>query len=59
MRLELSDEETALLDRILSGYLSDLRMEVAGTDSFKLRQELKHEEETIKKLLGDLQTPSP
>ena len=56
MKLELSHHEGTLLHHILTGYLSDLRMEVAGTDSYRMRQDLKSEEEQVKKLLADLKT---
>jgi hypothetical protein len=54
MQLELPAEEAQLLHRILSGYLSDLRMEVAGTDNTKFRQGLKDEEVTVKRWLAAL-----
>ena len=56
MRMDLSKEEAELLRRVLSGYLSDLRMEVAGTDSPSFRQGLKDEEITIKKLISELES---
>lgn len=34
--------------------MSDLRMEIADTDSMQLRQDLKHEEALLKKLLQQL-----
>lgn len=55
MQLALGTEETELLLRILHGYLSDLRMEIAGTESFDFRQGLKQDEERIKALLGRLE----
>lgn len=55
MRFDLTNEEAQLLHRVLSGYLSDLRMEVAGTDSPSFRQGLKDEEIVIKKLISGLE----
>ncbi len=54
MELALQPEEVALLRRILSNYLSDLRMEIADTERYDLRQELKRDEEVIKSLLARL-----
>lgn len=54
MELALQPEEVALLQRILSNYLSDLRMEIADTERYDLRQELKRDEEMIKSLLARL-----
>ena len=51
MELTLGPEDAALLERILSGYLSDLRMEIAATDSAEWRREMKHEEDRIGALL--------
>ena len=55
MKLELTQGNATLLARILSGYLSDLRMEVAGTDKKSFRDELKREEEIIKSLIAAIQ----
>lgn len=57
MELALQPEEVALLRRILSNYLSDLRMEIADTERYDLRQELKRDEEMIKSLLARLAAP--
>jgi hypothetical protein len=54
-KIELTnDESTALVD-ILDSYLSDLRMEVADTDSKDLRDDLKAREQFITVLLSKLQ----
>ena len=55
MPMTLDAQEAALVHKILAAYLSDLRMEISGTDSYSLRQELKHDEERIKALLVRLQ----
>ena len=49
--MELSSDEAALLARILAGYLSDLRMEVADTDNAAMRRALKAEEDVVRSLL--------
>jgi hypothetical protein len=50
----LTQEEAATLSRILGNSVSDLRMEIAHTDSWQFRQNLKHEEVLLKKLLEQL-----
>ncbi|MGH2354663.1 MAG: hypothetical protein ACRDI2_25720 [Chloroflexota bacterium] len=55
MELTLQPEEAALLERVLTNYLSDLRMEVSSTDSYDWRQTLKRDEALIKGLIARLQ----
>ena len=52
--LTLTEEQREMLREILQSYLSDLRMEVADTDSYDYRQPLKRKEEFLKELLVDL-----
>ena len=54
MELRLAPEEADLLRQILTNYLSDLRMEIADTDSYELRQALKRDEQAVKALLARL-----
>ena len=54
MELRLETQDAALIERILSSYLSDLRMEIAGTDSPEWRRAMKREEERIGALLDML-----
>ena len=54
MELALNQNEASSLKRILTYYLSELRMEVAGTESYDMRDSLKADEEFIKRLLGKL-----
>jgi hypothetical protein len=49
--LELDPREAAILAEVLTDYVSDLRMEVANTDSQDVRDELKAREEFLKDLL--------
>ena len=49
--LSLSTEELAVTRHALAEYLSDLRMEVHATDSFDMREELKHEEAVLNSIL--------
>ena len=53
-QITFTQEEAAALRDILSGYLSDLRMEVADTDSLQFRENLKREEVLLKTLLQQL-----
>jgi hypothetical protein len=55
VHMQLSPEEALLLRDILESYLDDVRGEVHHTDSFEYREDLKHEEATLKKLLQQLQ----
>jgi len=53
----LDNNEVVALGQILRSYLSDLRMEIADTDSMDFRLGLKREEEFIKDLLVRLGQP--
>jgi hypothetical protein len=44
---------------VLNSYLSDLRMEIANTDSMQFRENLKREEVFLKKLLQQLDAELP
>jgi hypothetical protein len=52
--LTLSPEEAATLAQVLAEYVSDLRMEVANTDSQEFRDDLKKKELLLKGLLSQL-----
>jgi hypothetical protein len=58
-QLELTPEEVRELTEVLTSYLSDLRMEVAGTDNFDFRQNLKRREALLKRLIEHLQAAPP
>jgi len=57
--LRLTNDEAKTLHSVLTEYLSDLRMEIANTDSFDFREDLKRTEtrtETLlKRLIADLE----
>ncbi|MEX0704068.1 MAG: hypothetical protein WD069_18350 [Planctomycetales bacterium] len=57
IQLTLLPEEAALLREVLESFLSDLRMEIANTDSMDFREMLKVREEFLKKLLVQLAAP--
>ena len=55
-QLTLTDEEAGTLRLVLEQYVSDLRMEIADTDSMDFRDQLKREEAFLKKLIEQLGT---
>ncbi|HKB55821.1 MAG TPA: hypothetical protein VKD22_17630 [Ramlibacter sp.] len=52
--LRLTDDDARALREVLSSYLSDLRMEIADTEDFSLRERLKATESLLKRLIGQL-----
>jgi len=58
MEVMLKPNELELVKRILTNYLSDLRMEIADTEDFNLRQDLKADEETIKGVIARIEEAS-
>ena len=58
MTLELSRAETEELQHALDGYLSELRMEIADTDSYDYRQNLKAQKGVLNGILAKLAEPS-
>jgi len=55
-QLTLTNQEAATLRRVLEEYVSDLRMEIANTDSMDFRDQLKREEAFLKRLIEQLGT---
>ena len=55
IQIELTSEKAVMLREIISTYLSDLRMEIAGTENMNFREELKKKEEFLKELLPRLE----
>ena len=53
-QITLTQDEAAVLRGALCSYVSDLRMEIADTDSWQFRQNLKREALLLKKLLEQL-----
>ena len=49
--IELTQEEHDLLVEVLDEFLSDLRMEIADTDSADYKDELRHEKSVIVDLI--------
>ncbi len=52
--IELADEEAEVLKNVLEEYISELRMEVANTDSMDFREDLKRREGILKALVQRL-----
>jgi hypothetical protein len=55
MELPLQPAEASLLHRVLTSYLSDLRMEISNTEQYEFREELKADEALIKGLIARLE----
>ena len=56
--LKLGNYEAELLRRVLISYVSDLRMEIADTDNYDMRQGLKSDEEVLKGIIARLGGPA-
>jgi len=52
--LNLSSEQAETLAQVLEDYVSDLRMEIANTDSQEFRDDLKKKDLFLKDLLSQL-----
>ena len=55
MELRLTAVEEQTLQRILTNYLGDLRMEIADTENYEYKEGLKDDEEAIKSILTKLE----
>ena len=55
IQFDLSEEERRILLEVLESALSDLRMEIADTDSMDFREMLKGRKAVIKKAIAALQ----
>jgi hypothetical protein len=53
-QIELTPEESSMLEEILMHYLTDLRMEIGSTENMDFREGLKKREEFLKRLLRQL-----
>lgn len=56
--IDLSPEEEQLLEETLDYTLSDLRMEIADTDSSAFKEKLRGRKETLNSILSKLKQPS-
>lgn len=57
--ITLTQEEASTLREALSSYLSDLRMEIADTDSMEFRESLKQQKAVLQTLLRQLEAALP
>ena len=55
MTINLSGVETEMLQEVLEGYLSDLRMEIVNTDRAAYREMLKERRQTLEHILDGVQ----
>ena len=55
--LNLSEHEREILAQVLKSYLSDLRMEIADTDSYEFRDGLEARKAVLMKVLDGLGRP--
>ena len=53
-KIKLNQEEEKILLETLQSYLSDLRYEIADTDSFDYREKLKLRKAVLEKIVKDL-----
>jgi len=53
--IQIAEEEAEVLRSVLEEYISELRMEVANTDSMDFREELKRKEAVLKAMVKKLQ----
>lgn len=54
LSLELAPDEVDVLRRVLTMFLGDLRMEIADTEAYELRQSLKADELAIKAIIAKI-----
>ncbi len=59
MQLTLSSEEAALLRRVLTNRLMDLRMEISNTGRYSLRKDLQRDESLLKGMIARLSEAQP
>ncbi len=55
IHLELNDKEKEILTETLESYLSNLRYEIADTDSYDFRQQLKAKKAVLMKITAALE----
>ncbi len=59
MQITLSPEEAALLRRVLTNRLMDLRMEISNTGRYSLRKDLQKDEAVLKGMIARLSEAQP
>jgi hypothetical protein len=58
-QLTLDPEQTSALAHALESYLGELRAEIAGTDSYDMREQLKRQESILDDLVAQLGGGTP
>jgi hypothetical protein len=56
IEIRLEEREASVIGEVLESYLSDLRMEIADTDSMDFREALKAKKTVIEKLIRQIAT---
>jgi hypothetical protein len=54
MRLNLQDDDAKVLRIVVAQYLSDLRMEIGGTEDYDMRRELHQREDALRRILTQI-----
>jgi hypothetical protein len=52
--IELTTNEAQVLRGVLESYLREASGEISNTEKFELREDLKHERDVIRKVVGSL-----
>lgn len=56
IQIDLSPEETKVLEEVLTTCISNLRMEICDTDRKEFREEIKQRKELLMKIVDALKT---
>lgn len=59
IHVELTPDEAALLQELLTAYLADFRRQVAGTENPEFRHTLQRRQDFLEAFLGRLDRPTP
>jgi hypothetical protein len=52
--IQLTDDEARVLRGVLEGYLRDVSTEISNTEKFELRENLKRERDTMRRVIESL-----
>jgi hypothetical protein len=52
--IQLTDDEARVLKEVLESYLREVSAEISNTEKLELRENLKRERETMKKVIASL-----
>ncbi len=56
MQLDLNQEESLLLERVLMNQFGDLRMQISDADNSRFKEGLRHEKDVVQHILDKLET---